>query len=76
MYEKIRGNSLGNFLRSRIRYVHTSVHYIINPLKIVAEQSGEIFQGPEYILTRKDGTYNVGKNKAKGEKRALQGVRK
>lgn len=54
---------------SEPRYLHLSAEIIRNPAAILAEVNKKPFFGPQYIFGRR-WTYNVGRNKAKRERRA------
>lgn len=54
---------------SRGHYLHISAPIIRNPLAVKAELAHEPFQGPRWVIGRTS-TYNMGRNKAKRERRA------
>lgn len=51
------------------RFVHLSAEIVRNPAAFLAEVNKKPFFGPQYIVGRR-WTYNVGRNKAKRERRA------
>lgn len=53
------------------RFVHISAEIVSNPAKLIAEAQNKLFFGPEFIVGRR-WIYNVGRNKAKRERRELQ----
>lgn len=55
-----------------MRYLHVSAPIVRNPLALAAELQNKVFVGPQFIVQRPGTTYNVGRNKAKREKRALR----
>jgi hypothetical protein len=68
-YQRINRNSTGQFLRARERMVHLSAPIIRNPAAATSEALGMFFTGPQFIAD-KGTTFNVGRNKAKHERRA------
>ena len=62
------------FSRPGDRFLHVSAEIVRNPKAIIAEAAGKPFFGPQFVVGRVH-TYNVGRNKAKREARALKRTR-
>ena len=56
------GGSIQKLLRERGTLVHTSVHFVRNPLSIQAELKGKPFDGPEFVQFGKSKSLDVGSN--------------
>lgn len=54
---------------SRGRYLHVSARVVRNPLAHKAELAHKPLYGPQFVVA-KGTTYNIGRNKAKRERRA------
>ena len=61
--------SLGQFLRSREKFLHVSKRFIANPAAEIAKAAGEFFTGSLW-LALPGITHDIGRNKAKREIRA------
>lgn len=61
--------SLGQFYREREQFVHISKRFIVNPAAELAKLAGKVFTGPHWLPLPGE-TLNLGRNKAKREKRA------
>lgn len=63
--------SLAQFYRSRERMVHTAKSFVLNPVALDAERTNQVFDGPRF-LPLPGQTLDLGRNKAKREKRAAK----
>lgn len=61
--------SLGQFYRSREQFLHISKRFIANPAAEAARLAGKFFTGPLWLALPGE-TRDIGRNKAKREKRA------
>lgn len=58
------------------RMLHVSAQLIPNPAFALALSQGKLFFGPKLLVAKPGSTYNVGRNKAKRERRELQRQRR